>query len=1090
MSPEVRRLPLLPAGARRMVQVVLDNQVLSCSAVVHSNNADNQLHTDPSSGDLYINISSTDFDRLRRCCVLSNSACFLSNDVPVFERKITGSASAFDQPLLRWCEDLEHVRSGGEAYADTVEAYEKAGQEVGEYRDLLAAFPNADAVAEYQKADKKVGSWQELVVAQQWPLTSRCAEQQQQAPLVTARWEHKGVFLSAHNVDGRALLLAYGNPKPIIDASCRTFSSRNDRNVGSHVQRRIEASPSGARARSPAQPTATTTGGSPCVEFSAEMKNFAALSAEAVMEAGGEGAEERSVRSYAMHWLTPELPGNFKNSQTGTICLMDNEDAALSCSMLLEYARDYGRMVGKEVISVVTKAGDTEMHSLESLLPTSNVSSPAECDGDGGDGGGGGGRAPDKTTTHPPRSRSNSNASSTDLFGEELVDSSKGSLVRLSVDSASSWLSNRSSIESIDEIEGHQASVTSRARSTSPCSPRAKPRAGRLRRLSVTLNLGGRGSGDGSGDGSDGSDECSAQDKEDMPPRQMTAISPADLETMTPRAIRMLTASDEEKRAALALTVRTCLLDEGVLLGEEAVDLCCQRVLANLTVTPAMNLVIESGCAPAVYQPRFVVLCGSGQLRVLTVAFIGEPARGDRPDTKCTPFMLRMLSPNLIPTDDEHADDDGDDGDDSGAGGSGAAADCRGPPEGVPPPFAMRPEPQELAQLMTQTSNRAPSPFVTPSPNLKPKALSLGSSTCPCGAGRRRTEYWVGFTQCESTQECVEQGLRWMQEAVASGNYNFDLDIAPTSRYYKVNAMREWLGNSIADVVAAQKLKPNFCGQLSFVGHVVVGMTRPAKAGQLLAARLREHLQQLDPATPMNMKKKLDAEVLPEVSKVIQKVNTDEELKEATSGFARTAKSLVIGTEGFTQVTSLLASPASNTAGLPYKVLRRSMVQAGAQLDSSKLGYLEANHIVFVLEKKTLRGGQVRMRFAGNARSASEVRWVSEKTAEGDVILLRLEEDTASVDASELLRGSSALFKGLLIKSTNLQGEERAELKLHGGKLLQGAKEASSPTSRALTEGEKLLSAAAAAAAAASSSSTSSSSSSSLPSPLSSIVAN
>jgi len=88
------------------------------------------------------------------------------------------------------------------------------------------------------------------------------------------------------------------------------------------------------------------------------------------------------------------------------------------------------------------------------------------------------------------------------------------------------------------------------------------------------------------------------------------------------------------------------------------------QVLYNLTVTPAVDLVAEFECSPAVYQPHFVLLCGSGQvstgqpissfpvsaplcymqgcgvliwvgqLRVLTLAFIGTPVVGDHPDTK------------------------------------------------------------------------------------------------------------------------------------------------------------------------------------------------------------------------------------------------------------------------------------------------------------------------------------------------------------------------------------------------------------------------------------------------------------------------
>ena len=44
-----------------------------------------------------------------------------------------------------------------------------------------------------------------------------------------------------------------------------------------------------------------------------------------------------------------------------------------------------------------------------------------------------------------------------------------------------------------------------------------------------------------------------------------------------------------------------------------------------------MDLIVKQGASPALYQPRFVVVCGGGQLRVVTYAFAGDPIGGDRP---------------------------------------------------------------------------------------------------------------------------------------------------------------------------------------------------------------------------------------------------------------------------------------------------------------------------------------------------------------------------------------------------------------------------------------------------------------------------
>jgi hypothetical protein len=71
----------------------------------------------------------------------------------------------------------------------------------------------------------------------------------------------------------------------------------------------------------------------------------------------------------------------------------------------------------------------------------------------------------------------------------------------------------------------------------------------------------------------------------------------------------------------------------------------------HLTVTPGMSLVDAHGILPpALLQPRYSVLVGGGHVRVITYAFAGEPVLGERPDTKHSPYLLRMLSDNLFPS--------------------------------------------------------------------------------------------------------------------------------------------------------------------------------------------------------------------------------------------------------------------------------------------------------------------------------------------------------------------------------------------------------------------------------------------------------
>eukprot|EP00419_Tripos_fusus_P003175 CAMPEP_0172680416 /NCGR_PEP_ID=MMETSP1074-20121228/16749_1 /TAXON_ID=2916 /ORGANISM="Ceratium fusus, Strain PA161109" /LENGTH=358 /DNA_ID=CAMNT_0013498741 /DNA_START=176 /DNA_END=1252 /DNA_ORIENTATION=- len=74
-----------------------------------------------------------------------------------------------------------------------------------------------------------------------------------------------------------------------------------------------------------------------------------------------------------------------------------------------------------------------------------------------------------------------------------------------------------------------------------------------------------------------------------------------------------------------------------------------RRVAAHITVGPGMHVVLQQTLPPALWQPAFVICISRSQVRVLTFAFIGEPVTGNRPDRKCTPFMLRLLTGNLAP---------------------------------------------------------------------------------------------------------------------------------------------------------------------------------------------------------------------------------------------------------------------------------------------------------------------------------------------------------------------------------------------------------------------------------------------------------
>lgn len=103
---------------------------------------------------------------------------------------------------------------------------------------------------------------------------------------------------------------------------------------------------------------------------------------------------------------------------------------------------------------------------------------------------------------------------------------------------------------------------------------------------------------------------------------------------------------------------------------EEELTRLARLVVYQLTVKPAMEVCLACKIyPPAMYQPRFLLAfcpgpppaataAGGGgavtgtdaeaSLRVLTIGFVGSPVIGDRPDTKATPYLMRLCSSNLL----------------------------------------------------------------------------------------------------------------------------------------------------------------------------------------------------------------------------------------------------------------------------------------------------------------------------------------------------------------------------------------------------------------------------------------------------------
>ena len=77
-------------------------------------------------------------------------------------------------------------------------------------------------------------------------------------------------------------------------------------------------------------------------------------------------------------------------------------------------------------------------------------------------------------------------------------------------------------------------------------------------------------------------------------------------------------------------------------------------VIGNLTVGAAMDALTQHGCSPAMFQTKYVVWASRDassepELRVITYGFVGGPVRGPaRPDMKHTPFVLKLVTQNLL----------------------------------------------------------------------------------------------------------------------------------------------------------------------------------------------------------------------------------------------------------------------------------------------------------------------------------------------------------------------------------------------------------------------------------------------------------
>jgi len=92
-------------------------------------------------------------------------------------------------------------------------------------------------------------------------------------------------------------------------------------------------------------------------------------------------------------------------------------------------------------------------------------------------------------------------------------------------------------------------------------------------------------------------------------------------------------------------------------IGLELTDGEPSDLVRSLSVSASFEVGLKVAAArkwpPAFHQPKYVVLLSPHRVCVMVYAFIGTPLAGDRPSTKSTPFVIKIISPNLASSDRE-----------------------------------------------------------------------------------------------------------------------------------------------------------------------------------------------------------------------------------------------------------------------------------------------------------------------------------------------------------------------------------------------------------------------------------------------------
>jgi len=97
-------------------------------------------------------------------------------------------------------------------------------------------------------------------------------------------------------------------------------------------------------------------------------------------------------------------------------------------------------------------------------------------------------------------------------------------------------------------------------------------------------------------------------------------------------------------------------LDAAQATRPDDISALVNQIIPRMTVNVGLDFALHTGLMPAFLQPVFVIIALGEplQFRVATYGFIAEKPDqvvGDRPETKRTPFVVRLLNTDLTPDD-------------------------------------------------------------------------------------------------------------------------------------------------------------------------------------------------------------------------------------------------------------------------------------------------------------------------------------------------------------------------------------------------------------------------------------------------------